>query len=186
MKENNKIELYKPDEVFVDIKGYEGRYQISNYGRCLAVERQKKTSEGTIPAHLLKPRYNNKGYMQYELNKDGVGKQFLAHRLVAMHFLTNENDLPVVNHLNEQHKTFDDTFVGNLEYCTYGDNLSYSGINQSYLVKCVETGEVSTIKEAAQKLNCHYTTIRNAAIKGKKSMGYHWEVVEIKDRHRTA
>ena len=99
-------------EVFKDIEGYEGLYQVSNYGNVLSVKRNK----------FLKPAEQCCGYYQIALSKKCIVKSFLVHRLVAQAFLENPDNLPVVNHLDENRKNNN---VSNLEWCTVEHNINY-------------------------------------------------------------
>ena len=99
-------------EVFKDIEGYEGLYQVSNYGNVLSVKRNK----------FLKPAEQCCGYYKIALSKKCIVKSFLVHILVAQAFLENPDNLPVVNHLDENRKNNN---VSNLEWCTVEHNINY-------------------------------------------------------------
>lgn len=109
------------DEIFEDIKGYEGKYQISNLGRVKSLPRKVKQSNGyeyNIKERFLKISLHLNGYSGITLNSNGK-KRFLIHRLVAEHFIENPNNLPQVNH-----KDLDKTNnkKDNLEWCTKSYN----------------------------------------------------------------
>ena len=99
-------------EIWKDIKGYEGLYQVSNEGRIFSV----------INSIFLKPIENN-GYYTVSLYKNKKPSINNIHRLVAEAFIPNPNNLPCVNHKNEI-KT--DNKVNNLEWCTYQYNNTYN------------------------------------------------------------
>lgn len=107
-------ELYI-DEQWRNIVGYNGNYQVSNYGRI-------KRNE-----HILKPDYNSSGYLRVGLRKDGKTKKELIHRLVAEAFLDNPSNLPVVNHINEDKE---DNRVSNLQWSSVKDNLNYGTLQE--------------------------------------------------------
>lgn len=71
-----------------DIKGYEGLYAATSCGRIFSYRAKK----------FLKPRITKKGYCRVLLYKDGKGKDFYIHRLVAEAYLDNPENLPQVNH----------------------------------------------------------------------------------------
>ena len=71
---------------------------------------------------LLKQSVNSFGYKQINLYKDGKMKRYLVHRLVAIAFIPNPNNLPVVNHKDECKSNNN---VNNLEWCTYEYNNNY-------------------------------------------------------------
>lgn len=103
-------------EEWKDIKGYENKYQISNLGRVKALDYRRTGKEQIISIK------NNKGYSEVALWKDSKRKMFMVHRLVAQAFIPNPNNLPQVNHKDEN-KT--NNIVENLEWCTQSYNNSY-------------------------------------------------------------
>lgn len=104
------------EEIWKDIKGYEGKYQVSNYGSVKTLNYRR-----TGTARLLIPK-NDKGYLAVGLYKNGKRKMFLIHRLVAEAFIPNPENLPQVNHIDED-KT--NNYVENLEWCTQSYNNNY-------------------------------------------------------------
>ena len=103
-------------EEWKDIKGYEGLYQVSNLGRVKSLGNGKSNRSKCI---IMKTAINHKGYAMIRLCKDGVGKGFSVHRLVAESFLANHEHKPQVNHLNGL--TWDNR-VTNLEWATCSEN----------------------------------------------------------------
>ena len=99
-------------EIWKDIKGYEGLYQISNLGNV-------KSLKNKI---YLKPSIHKKGYLHCGLSKKGEKKQCFIHRLVAETFIDNPYKLPCVNHKDCNPKN---NKIENLEWCTYKDNNNY-------------------------------------------------------------
>ena len=93
-------------EIWRDIDGYEGLYQVSNFGRVKSFQRGKP--------RILKA-FLNSGYLSVVLYRDHKVKQCLVHRLVALAFIPNPEDKPLVNHINGV-KT--DNCVENLEWAT--------------------------------------------------------------------
>lgn len=103
------------EEIWKDIEGYEGLYQVSNMGRV-------KSLKNDI---ILKP-YILRGYEKVLLYKNKKRKHFQIHRLVAMAFIPNPDNKPQVNHKDEN-KT--NNCVDNLEWCTGHYNHNYGTIN---------------------------------------------------------
>ena len=103
-------------EIWKTIKDYPN-YQISNLGRVKSLGNNKTRKE-----KILKSYKNNKGYLKVDLYKEGVIKKYYIHRLVASAFLDNPNNLPQVNHKDED-KT--NNCVDNLEFCTSQYNINY-------------------------------------------------------------
>lgn len=105
-------------EIWKDIDGYEGLYQVSNLGNVRSLN-WKNT--GFVRNLYLKP--HNKGYLQVELWKNSERRMFTVHRLVALHFVDGFAEGKVVNHKNED-KT--DNHSDNLEWVTPSYNYRYS------------------------------------------------------------
>lgn len=129
-------------EIFKDIKGYENLYQVSNLGNVLSLRRNI----------ILKPRKNNKGYLQLNLSKEGKIKMFLVHRLVAETFIDNPNNYPIINHKDENPSNNHDD---NLEWCSNKYNIQYS---KGTKIECInlKTNEIKhfpSIREAARQFD---------------------------------
>lgn len=126
----------------MDIIGYEN-YKIFEDGSCLSKSRIKHGINGKVISEeqFLKPRMT-KNYASYMLYKDGVGKTFHIHRLVAMHYLPNPQNYKVVNHkdcdkLNNN--------KDNLEWCSsiYNSQSFNKTINVGTIIKNKNLKKVS-------------------------------------------
>lgn len=114
-----KIEEWKP------VVGYEGLYEVSNFGRVRSVDRYVNASRGRkklVKSQIIVPIKQNNGYYTVNLNSNGNTVTFSIHRLVAQAFVPNPNNLPCVNHKDEC-KT--NNVSDNLEWCSYEYNNSY-------------------------------------------------------------
>lgn len=106
-------------EIWQEIEVFGGNYSVSSEGRVRSNGLLKgKNSK----VRILKTEMSKKGYLRVGLTKDGKQKKYLVHRLVAIAFLDNPNNLPEVNHRNEI-KT--DNRVENLEWMSRRDNMNY-------------------------------------------------------------
>lgn len=106
-------------EIWKDIEGYEGRYQISNFGRIASLLPYYKSKTGE--RHLIKTSIT-RGYETVGLVKDKKRKNFLVHRLVAIAFIPNPNNYKEINHIDEDKLNNN---VTNLEWCTRAYNMAY-------------------------------------------------------------
>lgn len=114
------------EEIWRNIKGYEGFYQVSNLGRIKSIERHVITKHGKklpIKEKIIKQRTTNCGYKRVELNKNGKGKSYNVHRLVAQTFLKDFVENLQVNHKNGIKS---DNNVFNLEMVTAKENQWHS------------------------------------------------------------
>jgi hypothetical protein len=108
-------------EIWKDIKNYEGLYQISNLGRVRSLDRvdlQGRRLKGKVLADYL----SGQGYFRVNLWRDGNMEHKLVHRLVAEAFISNPENIPQVNHKDEDKSN---NRVDNLEYCTALYNNTY-------------------------------------------------------------
>ena len=133
------------EEIWKDIKGFEGKYMVSNLGRVKSLNYNNTGKEGILKAH-----FNVHGYLFVVLYKEGKRKLPLVHRLVATAFLENPDNLPEVNHKNED-KT--DNRVDNLEYCSRSYNINYGTRNKRSAEKLKgKKHSEETIKKIAEKM----------------------------------
>lgn len=120
------------------VPGYEGYYEVDQFGRVYSLERVVSVDDNgrkyrkPISGKLLKQRMHTQGYKAVSLTKAGKTKSVYVHRIVAMAFLPNPNELPFINHIDED-KT--NNFVENLEWCTVQYNNTYGGAIERRVAK---------------------------------------------------
>lgn len=117
MKKNKSTVIWKT------VKGYEGLYEVNNLGEVRSLKRNgnRHFGIGTYGGIVLKQISNGK-YMRVSLCKDGNEKNHTIHRLVAEAFIDNPDNLPMVNHKDEN--PFNNK-VENLEWCDAKYNTNY-------------------------------------------------------------
>lgn len=115
-------------EIWKDIRGFEGLYQISNFGNVKSVARviSRSTTDLPVQERILKPCVRH-GYKHIVLSKNGKFTTGHIHRLVAEAFIPNPNNLPCVNHKDENPSN---NCVDNLEWCTRAYNNSYNHLRE--------------------------------------------------------
>lgn len=131
-------------EIWKDVKNYEGIYQISNLGRIKSLSRvfiQKNGIEKRIKERILKQVKDSKGYYFVGLHKNSQILQYRVHRLIAEYFIPNEYNKPHINHKNGI-KT--DNQINNLEWCTVSENNQHAYTNN---------GRISPMKNKKGILN---------------------------------
>lgn len=155
---NKKIKT--PDEEVRDFPGYEGLYAVSKSGKVWSY----------LTSKWMHPGAGKSRYRIVNLSKDGKSKSFYLHRLVAITWLPNPDNLPEVNHKNEDRGN---CHVDNLEWCQHSYNIDYSKCKKVY---CVELNRIfNSIKEASRELNilqCNISAVLCG--RGKTASGYHF------------
>lgn len=155
-------------EQWKTIKEYEGHYEVSDLG----LVRNARTGK------ILNLHSNNSGYLVIDLHKDGTHKTFSVHRLVAKAFIPNPDNLPEVNHLNEDKH---DNRATNLEWCDRVHNINHGTRieRQSKPVLCVETGEIFQSTKAAGRYLSKSSGGISECCNGNRNtaFGFHWQYV---------
>lgn len=115
-------------EVWKPIVGYETTHMVSNLGRIRSLDRTVKCRDcyRTARGRILSVKTTPEGYWQVTLSNGGIDKTHYVHRLVAKAFIPNPNDLPEVNHKDEDKSN---NCVDNLEWCTRKYNSRYNDLN---------------------------------------------------------
>jgi hypothetical protein len=172
-----------PGEEWRDVFGYEGKYQVSNMGRVKSLNYRR-----TGKAQIMEQNEVRGGYLKVNLCKNGKIDQSRVHRLVAIAFIPNPNNLPEVNHKDENIKN---NIVSNLEWCNPKYNINYGNRNERVSIKllnrkdlskpvlCVETGIVyDSANEASRHTGANQGNIISCC-RGKYGYktvkGYHWQ-----------
>ena len=179
-------------EIWKEVKDYEDYYEISNYGRLRSKDRliMGRYDLRFAKGKVIKPTKCTNGYMEYQLHKDGRVKSFLAHRLVAKHFIENPYNLPEVNHLDEN---IENNNIDNLQWCTSKENANYGSrnkkcreCNRKYFKAVVQKDlqgnfikKYESMGQASKEINGDISAIiRVCKGKQKTCYGYKWEYVK--------
>ena len=125
-----KKEYWKP------VVGYEGLYEVSNFGRVKRLRRliTNQYNSFYIEEKILKPQKNRCGYLYINLYKNGIMKHITIHKLVAEAFIDNPDNLPQVNHKDENKANNN---VNNLEWCDRKYNQNYGTRNKRISEKMI-------------------------------------------------
>jgi hypothetical protein len=120
-------------EIWKDIKGYEGLYQVSNLGRVRSnyrrVVNHKSGSTRLCAGKLMVAWDNGNGYLTVSLSKSGKRKNHYVHRLVASAFIENRGTGKYINHIDFNKYNNNAT---NLEWCTQRENVEHSAIHMKH------------------------------------------------------
>ena len=122
--------ISRTKEEWKAIQGYEGIYEVSNFGNVRSLPRYKRgnfDSKVFIEGKTIKQVKNNRGYYIVQLSKNNKVKNFSVHRLVAEAFIPNPNNFPQVNHKDEDKSN---NRVSNLEWMTLKRNINYGTRNK--------------------------------------------------------
>ncbi len=164
------------NEIWKDVKGFGGLYQVSNYGNVRSLTRYKKT---------LKPWVDKDGYNTVQLKHKGKVKHCRVSRLVAAAFVENPLNKNTVNHIDMNRKNDN---ADNLEWCTEKENVlhsynhgKYKGQNPKAVMQFEEDVYVRTwdsMSEASRSLNIPVSNI-SYCLSGKRERagGFKWKAV---------
>lgn len=168
-------------EIWKAVKGYEGYYEVSNIGNVRSVDRLVKHSKGGLRIYkgkTLVPCLSVDGYRLVHLSKLNVSEMKRVNRLVAEAFIPNPNNLPTVNHKDENKLN---NSVENLEWMSIENNIKYSSCKS--IKQLSIDGEFirswESASEVGKELNFNTSNILRCC-KGlrKSAHGYKWRYVE--------
>ena len=181
-------------EIWISIVGYDefkNFYQVSNLGRVRSVDRIDTISDGRVfhrKGVILKPKICRKGYYRVQLYHKTKGKHINIHRLVALAFIDNPNNLPQVNHVNGDKSN---NSIWNLEWVTNDDNMKHAIENglmnfhskarvvRQYTLDGDFIREYKSVLDASRALNVPHSGISMCARgKYKNSHGFIWRYVD--------
>ena len=179
------------------VEGFEGIYEISNFGRLRSLDREAhffrydRDCSLHIKGQFLKTHKDEDGYERINLQTDNrKSKRFGVHRLVACAFISNPENKPTVNHIDGNKQN---NHVSNLEWATHqeqSDHAASTGLRTqntysnrkrvkevlSMKVRCIETGAVyDSMIEAERQLGLWYGAVSESCNKGRSIHGLHFE-----------
>lgn len=173
-------------EEWRDMPGFENYYEISSYGNARSKERRYINKSGNIitkHSKVLKPILGSNGYIRYgvKLPNDTKVYKVLAHRMVALAFIPNVNNLPDVGHLDDIRNN---NYVSNLCWTSKSDNIkkavesnrldftSISKATTKYVYRIDNSEKLYTAKEIADILGCTVGNIHMSIKNNTKCCGH--------------
>lgn len=139
-----------PNEIWKDVVGYEGLYQVSNLGRIKSLDRYVEYPNyiKRINGRIMSQQDNSKGYLMVNLSLNGFTKKLYVHRLLAEAFIPNLANKVEVNHIDLNKKN---NIISNLEWCTKKENMRHAHKNGA--IKYTKVYQYSINGEYEQEFN---------------------------------
>lgn len=159
-------------EIWKDIEGFEGVYQVSNLGRVKSLARTRRSKGGCIcpvAEKILRQNTDKDGYKDVALSRDAKLHYLRVHRLVALAFIPNPHNYPMINHKDENPAN---NTVSNLEWCDQSYNTSYSNYKISRPV-LLDGKYFVSIRAAARSINADGHALKYRLQKGGLFRGRH-------------
>lgn len=175
-------------EVWKNVDGYKGLYQVSNLGDIKSLDKivkckgnNTRISKGKILKQIIKKT----GYSQVVLYKNNIRKYISTHRIVAQAFIPNPNNKSCVNHIDGNKLNNN---ISNLEWCTHIENMNHAWQNGLVVGKKVLMESLNNIpllcffsvKDAYIYLNKNYKGGISGCCNGyqKSAYGYKWKYIK--------
>lgn len=171
-------------EIWKNIDGYDGNYQISNYGNVRSMDRIVHGRNDYFQNGKILKNANDGRYDFVRISYNGKNKTHYIHRLVAEYFIPNNNNYPCVNHKDENKQN---NYVDNLEWCTQKYNVNYGERNNKISQKLgtkvarIKNGEIDKVyntQAEAKKdgfLQSQISKCCNGLLKTHR--GYEWKFI---------
>ena len=156
----------KMKEIWKDVKGFEGRYLVSNTGKIYSI----------LAKRILKTCISNRGYELACLrNEKGYRKQYTVHRLVAMSFLDNPNNYPIINHKDENKLNNN---INNLEWCDYSYNCTYNNLRVKVANTLTNKNKIFYVYDSRMNFIGEFKNIRKFCRDYHVNSGNFWKVLK--------
>ena len=139
-------------EIWKDIKGYEGYYQVSNLGRVRSLDRYRTGKRGAktfCKGIVMVLAKGKNGYLTISLRKERNVKKTLVHRLVGIAFIPNEKNLPCIDHIDGDRGN---NRVENLRWCTTKENMNYELVRKN----------ISIVQKSSERCRQHLKEIQES------------------------
>lgn len=172
------------EEIWVPVKGFEDRYEVSNLGRFKSLSKRRGCL--TLKERIYNGILNSRGYTTVAIGEDKKYRNVQLHRLVAEAFVPNPNNLPIIDHINGVRN---DNRAENLRWCTIIENFNFPIARERFIdamskrrkqVISIDENGINTIytsiTEASKITGILITSIANCLSgRSKTAGGLHWK-----------